>query len=52
MAVDKQPQVFKEKWWFYFDDKHEDWLDFIMFEKWLSRIAFLHEGLSAFKGER
>ena len=23
-----------------------------MFEKWLSRIAFVHEGFSAFKGER
>ena len=23
-----------------------------MFEKWLSRIAFLHEGFSAFQGER
>ena len=26
--------------------------DLIMFEKWLSRIAFVHEGFSAFKGER
>ena len=23
-----------------------------MFEKWLSRIAFVHKGFSAFKGER
>ena len=52
MAVDKLPQVLKEKWWFYVDDKDEDWPDLIMFEKWLSRIAFLHEGFSAFKGER
>ena len=34
------------------DDKDEDWPDLIMFEKWLSRIAFVHEGFSAFKGER
>ena len=52
MAVDKLPQILKEKWWFYVDDKDEDWLDLIMFEKWLSRIAFVHEGFSAFKGER
>ena len=38
--------------WFYVDDKNEDWPDLIMFEKWLSRIAFVHEGFSAFKGER
>ena len=35
MAVDKLPQVLKEKWWFYVDDKDEDWPDLIMFEKWL-----------------
>ena len=52
MAVDKVPQVLKEKWWFYFDDKDEDRPDLIMFEKWLSRIAFVLEGFSAFKGER
>ena len=49
MAVDNLPQVLKEKWWFYVDDKNED---LILFEKWLSRIAFVHEGFSAFKGER
>ena len=52
MIVDKILQVIKEKWWFYVDDKDEDWPDLIMFEKWLSRTAFLHEGFSAFKGER
>ena len=52
MALDKLPQVLKEKWWFYVDDKDEDWPDLIMFEKWLSRIAFVHNGFSAFKGER
>ena len=52
MAVDKLPQVLKEKWWFYVDDKEEDWPDLIMFEKWLFRMAFVHEGFSAFKGER
>ena len=52
MAVDKLPQVLKEKWWFNADDKDENWPDLIMFEKWLPRIAFVHEGFSAFKGER
>ena len=52
MAVDKLPQVLKEKWWFYVDDKDEDWPDLIMFENWLSRMEFVHEGFSAFKGER
>ena len=52
MVVDKLPQVLKEKWWFYVVDKEEDWPDLIMFEQWLSGIAFVHEGYSAFKGER
>ena len=43
---------FSEKWWFFVDDKDEDWPDLIMFKKWLSRIAFVHEEFSAFKGER
>ena len=33
MAVDKLPQVLKEKCWFYVDDKDEDWPDLIVFEK-------------------
>ena len=33
VAVDKKPQVLKEKWWFYVDNKDEDWTDLIMFEK-------------------
>ena len=52
MAVDKLPQALKEKWWFYIDDKDEDWSGLILFEKWLSRIAFVHKGFSTFKGER
>ena len=32
MAVDKLPQVHKEKLWFYVDDKDEDWPDLIIFE--------------------
>ena len=32
MAVDKLPQVLKGKWWFYVDNKDENWPDLIMFE--------------------
>ena len=52
MAADKLHQVLKWKWWFYVDDKDEDWLDLIMFEKWLSRVAFVYEAFTPFKGER
>ena len=52
MEVDKLPQVPKEKWLFYVDDKDEDWPDLILFEKWLSKIAFMHEGFSASKREQ
>ena len=56
LAVDKVPQFLKEKWWFFFDDKDEDWLDLIMFEKWLFRIAFVLYNYSklkqSFKGEQ
>ena len=50
MAVDKLSQVLKEKRWFYVDDKDEEWPDLIMFEKWLSRMAFVHEGFQRLKG--
>ena len=52
LALGKPPQVLIEKLWFYVDDKDEDRPDPIMFDKWLSRIAFVHEGFSYFKGER
>ena len=52
MAVDKLPQALKEKWWFYVDGKDEDWPDLFMFEKWLSRMAFVHEEFSSFIGEQ
>ena len=51
MAVDKLSQALKEKWWIYVDDKNEDWPDPIIFKKCLSRIAFVYEGFSDFKGE-
>ena len=52
MAGDKLPQDLKEKWWFYVDDKNEGCPGIIMFLKWLSRMAFVHEGFSALTGER
>ena len=51
MAVDELPQVLNQKWWFYVDEK-KNCPDFIIFEKWLSRIVFVHEGFSAFKRKR
>ena len=33
MAVEKIPQVLKDKWWFYIDDKDEDWPDLNLFGK-------------------
>ena len=50
MAVYKLPHIIKEKWWFYVDDKDEDWPNLIMFEQWLSGLAFAHKVFSAFKG--
>ena len=44
MGVDKLRRVFKENWWFCVDDKDEDWPDLTMFAKWVSTIAFVHEG--------
>ena len=44
MAVDELPQILKENWWFYVDDKDEIRPDLIMLGKWLSRKAFVHEG--------
>ena len=52
MAVDKLPHILKENYWFYVDDRDENWPDLIMFEKWLPRMALVHWGFSAFKGER
>ena len=52
MAVDKLPQVLKDKCFFCVGDKDEDWPDLIMFKKWLSRMAFEHEGFSVFKEEQ
>ena len=50
MAVNKLPQVLKAKWWFHFDNKDEDWLDLIMFKKWLSMMAFVHGRVFSFQG--
>ena len=52
LAVDKLPQVPKKKWWFYVDDKDEDWPGLIMFENRLSKMEFVHGKFLAFKGER
>ena len=45
MAVDKLPQFLKEMWLFCVNDKDEDWPNMIMYEKWLSKMAFVREGV-------
>ena len=32
ITLDNLPQVLKEKWWFWFDDRDENWPDLIIFE--------------------
>ena len=51
-AVNKLPQILNEKWLFYVDERDEDSPDLIVIEKWLSRMAFVHEGFSSFISER
>ena len=32
ITMNNLPQVLTDKWWFWFDDRDEDWPDLIMFE--------------------
>ena len=52
MAVEKLSKVLKEERCFYIDVEDEQWPDLIIFEKWLSRMAFVLEAFSAFTGEQ
>ena len=52
-AIEKLPSILREKWWFYVHDKFEDWSDLVLFERWLARIAFVHEGfLTSYRADR
>ena len=50
MAVDKLPQFLKEKWWFYVDDKDEDWPDLIRFEKMAIKDSIRVRRVFSFQG--
>ena len=51
MAIEKLSPSLRENWWFYVDEQNKDRPDFLMFERWLARMSFVHEGF-AFKGNR
>ena len=52
MAVVRLSQILKEERRFYAVEKEDEGPDLNMFEKLPSRMTFVHERLSAFKGER
>ena len=52
IAIEKLPPNLKEKWWFYVDESNEDRPDPCLLENWLSRMAFVYEGMSQPTGER
>ena len=43
MAVDMMPQNLKEKWWFYAEDKDNDWPNLIIFVNCLPKLAFVQD---------
>ena len=52
MAIEKLPPNLKEKWFFFVDECQEDRPDLTLLEKWLARMAFVHEGMPSSKSER
>ena len=52
MAIEKLPPNLKEKWFFFVDKCHEDRPDLTFLEKWLARMAFVHEGMPSTKSEQ
>ena len=52
VAIEKLPPNLKEKWLFFVDECQEDGLDLTLLEKWLARMAFVHEGMPSTKSER
>ena len=45
VAIEKLPPNLKEKWFFFVDECQEDRPDLTLLEKWLARMAFVHEGM-------
>ena len=52
VAIEKLPPNLKEKWFFFVDECQEDGPDLTLLEKWLARMAFVHEGMPSTKSER
>ena len=52
VAIEKLPPNLKEKWFFFVDECQEDRPDLTPLEKWLARMAFVHEGMPSTKSER
>ena len=52
VAIEKLPPNLKEKWFFFVDECQEDRPDLTLLEKWLARMAFVHEGMPSTKSER
>ena len=52
VAIEKLPTNLKEKWFFFVDECQEDRPDLTLLEKWLARMAFVHEGMPSTKSER
>ena len=51
MAIEKLPSNFKEKWFFFVDECQEDRTDLTPHVKWLTQMAFVHEGMPLTKSE-
>ena len=52
VAIEKLPQNLKEKGFFFVDECQVDRPDLTLLEKWLARMAFVHEGMPSTKSER
>ena len=52
VAIEKLPPNLKEKWFFFVDECQEDRPDLTLLEKWLARMAFVHEGMPSTKSEQ
>ena len=52
VAIEKLPPNLKEKWFLFVDECQKDRPDITLLEKWLARMAFVHEGMPSTKSER
>ena len=52
VAIEKLPPNLKKKWFFFVDECQEDRPDLTLLEKWLARMAFVHEGMPSTKSIR